>query len=258
MKIFKIITCLLVFLLLAINMSYASPNKDYCNKRMGSDYQGIGRESEKLQEVELFYVLVQKHLEPTKNVVVENARTIYLLKGIEHASKGKYDKAIEQFKKALILNPKDALAHNCLGGAYKSKGMLDEAIKAYKKALILNPKDARAHTSLAAVYERKKMRDEAIEEYKKAIAIDPEYFRPHYDLGVAYKCKGMVDEAIEEYKKALVIDPNNAKTHYELALLYCNKKQYDLSIEHCDKAIKYGKKSSMLLKRLAPFRNKDY
>ncbi|MDI6640735.1 MAG: tetratricopeptide repeat protein [Elusimicrobiota bacterium] len=51
----------------------------------------------------------------------------------------KFDKAIEEFKKALKFNPNDPEIYYNLGLAYESKGELDEARKMYEKAVEINP-----------------------------------------------------------------------------------------------------------------------
>jgi tetratricopeptide (TPR) repeat protein len=50
---------------------------------------------------------------------------------------GQNDKAIEQAKKVLDLEPDSAVAHAVLGIAYQDKRMYSEAIAEYKRALQL-------------------------------------------------------------------------------------------------------------------------
>ena len=47
--------------------------------------------------------------------------------------------AIEEYKKAIELDPKNALYHNDLGFIYKNQGKNDLAIAECKKAIKLNP-----------------------------------------------------------------------------------------------------------------------
>ncbi|MFC2133378.1 tetratricopeptide repeat protein [Bacteroidota bacterium] len=53
--------------------------------------------------------------------------------------KNRLDKAIEKFKKQVLLAPGDANAHDSLGEGYLNKGMLKESLAEYKKALKINP-----------------------------------------------------------------------------------------------------------------------
>ena len=59
-----------------------------------------------------------------------------------------------------------------LGNAYMSRKKFDEAIQNYKKAIELDPKDASAFYNLGIVYKTQNKGDEAIQFYKKAIELD--------------------------------------------------------------------------------------
>ncbi|MBU2567857.1 MAG: tetratricopeptide repeat protein [Elusimicrobia bacterium] len=53
---------------------------------------------------------------------------------------GKYDEAVEEFKKALKVNPGSPEIFYNLGLVYESRNKPEEAIKMYKKALAIDPK----------------------------------------------------------------------------------------------------------------------
>ncbi|MEE8219654.1 MAG: tetratricopeptide repeat protein, partial [bacterium] len=73
----------------------------------------------------------------------------------------KVEKAMEAFKRAVKINPRDAKAHYGLGYIYDEKGMLNEAIGEFKKAIEINPNEGRAHYNLGVIYEKKGMKEEA-------------------------------------------------------------------------------------------------
>jgi len=149
----------------------------------------------------------------------------------------------------------DPLVHYNLGNAYAKKGELDKAISQYKQALILKPHYAEAHNNLGSIYSIKGRWDEAIEEIEQALAINPSYAMAHNNLGSAYLNKGELDKAISQYKQALVIKPDNAKAHNNLALAYYSKENYKLAIIHFDKAVDLGcNVNPKLLELLKPYR----
>lgn len=53
------------------------------------------------------------------------------------------------YRKALVLKPDYAEAHNNLGTALTDQGKLDEAIACYRQALVLKPDYAEAYSNLA-------------------------------------------------------------------------------------------------------------
>ena len=58
--------------------------------------------------------------------------------------------AIDQYLKALELNPDDPVVHNNLGFAFAQKGDLESAIRHYRIALKLNPSYSRAQANLSS------------------------------------------------------------------------------------------------------------
>jgi tetratricopeptide (TPR) repeat protein len=64
----------------------------------------------------------------------------------------KCDFVIEQYKKAIQLNPNFAQAYHHLGAAYIETKQFDEAIPYLKKAVELEPKDAMIHRNLSLAY----------------------------------------------------------------------------------------------------------
>ena len=85
----------------------------------------------------------------------------HLTKGNEYFDKGMYDKAIEEFNKAIEINPNDANAYNNRGFAYGMIGNLDQAIEDYNKAIEINPKLAEAYHDRGVAYFGKKEYDKA-------------------------------------------------------------------------------------------------
>jgi len=106
---------------------------------------------------------------------IENSVLKYNQIGLNYYNRGKYDKAIESFQKALHSEGKSAFIHYNLGLAYQAKGLLDEAAKEYKRSLELNPSDAEAHNNLGIIYHSLDQDNKAIAEFREAIRIDPEF-----------------------------------------------------------------------------------
>jgi serine/threonine-protein kinase len=65
---------------------------------------------------------------------------------------GHYDKAIEELKKTVSLNPYYHLAHQFLGDAYSAKSMFHEAINEFKMSVELSDNDPMAVANLACLY----------------------------------------------------------------------------------------------------------
>lgn len=125
----------------------------------------------------------------------------YYNQGIASYKNGLYDKAIEEFKKALEIKPSAEIYTN-LGLAYNKKNYFTPAIDEFTKAINLDPSCKSAFLNRGATYQKKGNFDQAIEDYSKAIEIDPSYMLAYSNLADAYHKKGMYDKSKENYQKA--------------------------------------------------------
>ena len=83
-------------------------------------------------------------------------------------AEGRHDEAIEQYKKAVELDPAFTDAMHGLARAYQDLNCLDEAIEVAQQIAALDPNDILAHTSLSILFQKKGMVPEAEEEGNKA------------------------------------------------------------------------------------------
>ena len=94
--------------------------------------------------------------------------------------------AIEDYVKAIELNPDYVDAHYNRGGAYVNKGDYDRAIEDYTKAIELNPDYADAYKNRGFAYSGKGDYNCAIENYTRAIKLNPDLTEVYAGRGVAW------------------------------------------------------------------------
>ena len=116
--------------------------------------------------------------------------------------------------------PDNSTAWYELGVAYANLGRFNEAIDAYRKAISIDPEYARAWYNLGITYGELSRHNEAIDAYRKAISIDPEDADTWYNLGYDYRELGRHNEAIDAFRQAIRIDPEDAKAWYNLGADY--------------------------------------
>ena len=95
---------------------------------------------------------------------------------------------------------KQAEKHFRKGFVYQNQGNLDKAVEEYQKALQLNPNYTQVYTNLGAVYLEKQDYDRAIQQFNKVIELNYWDRKAHYNLGLAYLYKGDKKRAQEEAK----------------------------------------------------------
>jgi tetratricopeptide (TPR) repeat protein len=142
---------------------------------------------------------------------------------------GRWDKAIEEYKKLIVLDPEDVNTHNMLGDVYVKKGSASEAFDAYSKvsadystrgqvdkAAVVNKKIAALDSSKLSGEAQKKQNlikqglkaegamesgdlDSAIDALSEALKLDPENLSAYTKLAELYEKKGKIPEAIQQY-----------------------------------------------------------
>ncbi len=147
---------------------------------------------------------------------------------------GKYDEAIEYYKKAIGIKTDFAAAHANLGVTYMNKGSLNEALVSLKKALDLDAQNAGTYYNLGLVQDKMSNLDEAIIAYEKSIAINPSFASAYQNLGIAYFDKNLKSMAAECFYKAALLfdkqgDTRGALSAYD-ALVLTNSKELEKAL----------------------------
>ena len=116
---------------------------------------------------------------------------------------------IEEYQKAIEINPDYYQAHLSLGNCYKAKGEIKKAIYHLKEVVRINPNHEETHRSLGEmVYGEQAKINEAIHHLKEVVRINPKDASSYVNLGVAYSEQGRIEEAIKMYERAISINPN--------------------------------------------------
>ncbi|MGD0081504.1 MAG: tetratricopeptide repeat protein [Methanoregula sp.] len=100
--------------------------------------------------------------------------------------------------------------YSILGQIFFEKGLLNEAVENYREALRIYPKNPSFHWKLADIYFISNFADEAISEYRAALRLDPEDAEVHKKLADAFVIKGLLVDAFHEYREAVKLEPDNA------------------------------------------------
>jgi tetratricopeptide (TPR) repeat protein len=88
--------------------------------------------------------------------------------GNAYFARGKYDAAVEQYKKAVRIKGDDAVIYYNLGAAYSNSGRYKEAVAEYLKAIEREPGVGDAHNGLGFGFYKLKEYDLAWKHIKKA------------------------------------------------------------------------------------------
>ncbi|MDD5687707.1 MAG: tetratricopeptide repeat protein [Elusimicrobia bacterium] len=158
--------------------------------------------------------------------------------GVSYCEQKEYEKALNEYQKAICLSPKYKDAHYNLGFLFYIQKDYNNAIQHFKKVIELEPNYAKVHFELGNLYLDIKEYAKAIQEYQKVIEISPNEATVYNNLGVLYRILKDYNSAIQEYQKAIELNPDDEKAHNNLGVLYCNQKSYDKAIQEYQKALK--------------------
>jgi tetratricopeptide (TPR) repeat protein len=151
-----------------------------------------------------------------------------------------YDGALESYRRALALDPTNAVIHYRLGYVYTQTGRLDAATDHLNKALDIDPQFALALANLGYVLRRRaddlpkesvekgRLLAEAELKLRQALTLSPKLVDEDGEswwgsLGGLHRRRGQIDDAIDAYRRAQRVTPAASYPVANLALLFLQK-----------------------------------
>ena len=166
-------------------------------------------------------------LKPTSHVAEGQARAWLSLGHVLEASNP--EGALDAYKQAARLDPKDPEPHLSAGPLLESQNLFADAEQEYKQAFAIDPSSIDALTGMANIYMRGHRYTEAEEILRKLVAFHPNDAGAHMQLGRMLAADGQNEPAITELQTALRLTPSDPSLQLDLADLYANAKKYDLA-----------------------------
>ncbi|MGE5445257.1 MAG: tetratricopeptide repeat protein [Ignavibacteriales bacterium] len=127
----------------------------------------------------------EKIKEPVKVQPVDDSISLFN-SGVQFYDSGNYERAEDELRKLLRLNPGHKQAHYYLGRICESRMQGDDDFETM---------------------------EEAMNKYQEAIKVDPNYIDAHIRLGGLYVKSGFYEGAMRELEEALRINPSSAEAH---------------------------------------------
>ena len=143
----------------------------------------------------------------------------YFNRALSYYQLKNYDKSIADYTEAAELDPKNPIIFNNKGDAFYRKQDYTSAIKDYDKAIMLNPNYLKAYYNRALSYASLEDYEKAVEDFTKVVQLKPDFSEAYHLRGLAFEYAGDVDGAVSDYEKALELNPElaEAKSHLESA-----------------------------------------
>jgi tetratricopeptide (TPR) repeat protein len=151
---------------------------------------------------------------------------------------GRNEESIRLHQGLIDQHPYSELAWFNLGSAYQGLKLYEKAIDAYQYAVVINEKFDYAYRNMGDAYIRLRKYKEAIEVLEKVCEITRPEEVIFEAIGHCYHRLGKYAPARFNYRKASHINPADSKLHYKIALTYINEHQWESAIKQLENALR--------------------
>jgi len=133
----------------------------------------------------------------------------FKLRGNAYDDVGEYDSAIEDYGRAIAINPRDAGVFNDRGTTYRAKGQYELSILDYDRALALNPQSAMALSNRCFAKAVMGRPEEALVDCNESLRLRPGDSSTLASRGFAFLKLGRSKSAIADYDAQIRASPGN-------------------------------------------------
>jgi tetratricopeptide (TPR) repeat protein len=157
------------------------------------------------------------------SVVDPNSARMHQAMAHELAKRGDTEKAIENYRAALQLDPSIPGLHFEFAEMLSTLGTPEgsrEAASEYQSALQANPRDGQAESRLGEIALRANDVQKAAEHFSRAVELQPNDPEAAVGLAKVLMSQNQPRKAEALLKHALELDPTNATAHYRLSAIY--------------------------------------
>ena len=151
---------------------------------------------------------------------------------------GRSEESIKLHLKIIENYPYNELAWFNLGTAYQSLKLYEKAIDAYQYAIVIDEKFDIAYRNLGDAYIRIRQYKDAIEALEKVLELTRPEDVVHEAIGHCYHKMENYAQARFHYRKASHLNADDSKLYYKVALTYFKEGQMDSAIRQLEAAMR--------------------
>jgi len=175
----------------------------------------------------------------------------YFFLGLSHYASKHYELALNQFQKALDLNPSFERARVLTAMTLLKQKRLEDAISEIQKVLRVNPKNAYAHNILGSAYLASGEYDKGMAELETATELDPTLADAYLKRGIFHLAKGQGSQGETDLAKAVAAAPEVLNSRLMLVTHYLRQKNYSAAIKSLEEGLNGSKSDALLYNYLA-------
>jgi tetratricopeptide (TPR) repeat protein len=148
---------------------------------------------------------------------------VYFNMGYILTMRGRLSEALENFKKATLINGQHTGAYRQMGFIYRELGDIEEAQRCLERA-------AELHMVL-------NQETEAEEVLNTVLALRPNTTNVYNTLGIIYRHQGRLQESVNAYEKAMKVHPKDENILFNLARVYLDLNDIPVAQDYLKRSI---------------------
>lgn len=164
--------------------------------------------------------------------VPKEAVTVYN-NALEMSNKGRFDLAINEYKKAIAIHPSFIEAYNNMGEIYSQIGQQKNAISSYMDALKID-RNYRVLLNLGVEHYNERQFDLSLKYFLESLEKEPDFLEGNFYTGMVYYNIRNLIEAEKYFRKVVSIEKKHLKANYLLAYIYYEFKDYKKTVKCLD------------------------
>jgi tetratricopeptide (TPR) repeat protein len=169
---------------------------------------------------------------------------------------GNYDAALQDYTKAVNIDPTNPELYNSRGKTYFDMAMSgkynaqlsaeyrEKALSDYAAALkspkLKNKSKAEILVNRGAAFGSKGLLQEALQSLNEGIAVEPTNKNGYFNRSIVYYNLQQYDNALADYTEYLKYDPYNANIWYESGIIFRMQKKNQEALNAFNQALKYN------------------
>jgi tetratricopeptide (TPR) repeat protein len=149
---------------------------------------------------------------------------IYFQIGLLALDRGQPSHGAAALSKALELGADDARVHSALGRAYLERGQVRDSVEQFERAIALEPSFVEAHSNLGYVlFHHMEEFEDGAKHIEHALRLDPSHIAAQCNLCMVLQHQGRVDEALALCNELLLKQPHLHEARVNRASILLNK-----------------------------------
>ena len=144
----------------------------------------------------------------------------HVMMGTTYLTGAEYDKALNEFKRAVELNPKLLYVNSFYGQTLVRMGDTEEAMAAFRRELEINPNDFDSCLQLGVLLKKDQKLDESRDFLRRALTLRPNEPNARFFLASIDVAQGKLNEALPLLEQLVKDAADFVQAHVMLATVY--------------------------------------